>query len=921
MNDLTPDIFAVTETWLHALLPSNLVTLNGYHLVRLDRQPIDGVTKKGGGVAMYINELNSYSTDEYSIYNLSNQDIEILWISVKNIHQHKLVIGVTYRPPQGNPTNFCDIITGTVKDMNLDDNVDLFLVGDYNIDYSNNRAIGHSTCNLKDLERGTGLKQIIKSITRYGVKNSMIDLILTNSDYVAKSGTLNLSLSDHQATFVTRKKLKTKHIIVEKYGRSYVNYDRQKFEDELVAYDWTPLFQLKNPNEIWLFIKKVIEDKISKQCPIKKIKVKQSNEPWITQGLIELIHDKDHMLSRAKRTNDPDDWVNARLLRNITNKSIRKAKEHYIRDLLESHSGDPKKFWQQINKILPSSSSVRTINLIDTVKGVPIENSKTADYMNEYFASIGEKLNEGHDGIWFSNFEQVQTNIGLFEVSEESVCKLVKEIECCKSSAVDYLSTRILKHAFLVLPKQLTYCYNQSLKLGIFPESWKTAKVVPIFKSGDTSLVNNYRPISLLPLPGKLLEKLVHSHVSDYVEANNILDARQGGFRAGHSTIDTVACFTDDIYESVNVNHHTLAAFIDLRKAFDTVNHEILLKKLKMYGIVGNLLEWCKSYLKDREQCTIVNSVTSSYQSVGCGVPQGSILGPLMFLIFINDIGNDLHNTRVRLYADDTVLYTSSSNLAQSYTTLQNSLTSLHNWCSINRLTINSEKSKSMLLGRSRVIQDMKLTSLKLGGTPLEYVNTYKYLGITIDAQMTFQPLAKQVLKQTAHKVFLLSKVRRFLTSKAAISVYKTKILPYFDYGDIFYLSCPGALLEKLQRIQNRALRICLNSAPREPRIALHKKAGVPLLYHRRLTHVRNFGFKRARKSEYLDIATINTRRNVAPILKTWNVKYKLVEHSAYVKAAREWNSLTPEHRSIVNYDSFKRHKKKWLMNTIASWD
>ena len=157
-----------------------------------------------------------------------------------------------------------------------------------------------------------------------------------------------------------------------------------------------------------------------------------------------------------------------------------------------------------------------------------------------------------------------------------------------------------------------------------------------------------------------------------------------------------VACFMDDIYESVNVNHHTLAAFIDLRKAFDTVNHEILLKKMKMYGIVGNLLEWCKSYLKDREQCTIVNNVTSSYQSVGCGVPQGSILGPLMFLIFINDISNDLHNTRVRLYADDTVLYTSSSNLAQSYTTLQNSLTSLYNWCSINQLTINSEKSKSM---------------------------------------------------------------------------------------------------------------------------------------------------------------------------------------------------------------------------------
>ena len=168
-----------------------------------------------------------------------------------------------------------------------------------------------------------------------------------------------------------------------------------------------------------------------------------------------MIHDTDYMLARAKRSNDPDDWASAKLLRNVANKSLCKAKEHYVRDLLESRSDNPKKFGEQINKVLPNSSSVRTINLIDKDKGLPIENNKTADYMNKYFVSIGEKLSEGHDCVWFPNHEQVQTNIGPLDVSEETVYKLCREIECCKSSAIDYLSTRIFKHAFLVLPKQI----------------------------------------------------------------------------------------------------------------------------------------------------------------------------------------------------------------------------------------------------------------------------------------------------------------------------------------------------------------------------------------------------------------------------------------------------------------------------------
>ena len=526
---------------------------------------------------------------------------------------------------------------------------------------------------------------------------------------------------------------------------------------------------------------------------------------------------------------------------------------------------------------------------------------------------------------WTYNGIQIETDINDIVTDEEEILKLCKAIDTAKTSAIENLSSMVIKDAFCAIPHIISRLLNLSLHQGIFPEKWKQADIIPIFKGGDPSDVNNYRPISLLPLPGKLLEKIVgwlvekivHNRLSNFLELHDILNIKQGGFRTGHSTINTIAEFTDDIFNNLNNSQCTMTTFIDLKKAFDTVNHSLLLKKLDKLGIRGKPHNWLTSYLNYRTQRTLANGNISNILTVGCGVPQGSILGPTLFLLYINDIDVGLTESTVHLFADDTVVYSSGETMYSAHPKLQTDLRLLTEWCGSNQLTINAKKTKNMLFGSKKFVRIKELPKIDISSQEIQFVDHYKYLGVILDQNLNYQKHLKETFRLASHKVYLLSRIRKFITNDAALLIYKTKILPYLDYGDVLYLGSCNKSLSKLQSIQNRALRICISAPPRTSTNNTHNIAQMPELKHRRTAHLRNVMFKRKYRAEYIDYNPVRTRLHDATLMTTYRANYSAVERSVSYKGAREWNNLSIQDRNIQLYETFKFRQKKWLYSKI----
>ena len=324
-------------------------------------------------------------------------------------------------------------------------------------------------------------------------------------------------------------------------------------------------------------------------------------------------------------------------------------------------------------------------------------------------------------------------DINELKINKIEVKKLVNDIDITKSSGINKISSKCLKDTLLSLNSQLTHIFEMSLKFATFPNYWKMANIVPIFKNGKKCEVSNYRPVSLLPILGKILEKFVHEHVTQFFENHNLLSDRQGGFRKNHSTLSSITDLTNDIFNAINSKEVTVATFFDLKKAFDTVNHSILQKKLEKMGIRGILLQWFENYLNNRFQKTICNNNISESNNVICGVPQGSILGPLLFLVYINDIKDILVDANFQLYADDTVIYSSGKSIEAIKNMLQMNIDKFSSWCITNKLTINTKKTKVMILGSRYNIKRNSNIDLTTYGEKLQIVPTYKYLGINLD--------------------------------------------------------------------------------------------------------------------------------------------------------------------------------------------
>ena len=648
------DIIIFTETWLNCDTDDSLLHWEGYNLVRQDR----GLTrnKRGGGVCIYIREEISYRINQ-DYKNLIGSNLEFILLNVKPHMQKPINLIGIYRPPDGNPKECVSHLTFILNQIDRTRS-DTVLIGDFNLNYKNKRLI--SSTKIETLVNKFSLKQWIKENTRItSSSTSCIDLIFTDILNIIDQGVIDYNISAHLPIHMIKKKARNHIKKMDAFGRSYLHYNDEVFSRLLHETDWEVFAAKDDPESLWdIFIDNIMKV-LDQICPVRKVTVVTDKPDWLTNELLVLIRQRDKAYRKARHTKQPNDWDIARQLRNRVKMDIRTSKANVIRDKLATYQYNPKKFWQELNKLLPGSHSAVISEITDDSTGKRIPEDSLNNHINEYFATIGSKLaDECTPGIVADPLIPIMnpTMFNRVPFTEIEVLKVCTDIDIWKSSSIPNVKTHVLKHAFISNIDRITKIFNASLIRAIFPQSWKLSTVVPLPKVSHPKTASDLRPVALTPLPGKLLEKLICSRLQTWIMNNNILSDCQHGFRKKKSTISAIAQLLNDIYTHINRRVNPYIIFLDLKKAFDTISHVKLLTKLETMGMDVATLSWFSSYLTGRQQCVKLNDETSNTLSISYGVPQGSILGPILFSIYINDIAN-LVDCGIVLYADDTVLY------------------------------------------------------------------------------------------------------------------------------------------------------------------------------------------------------------------------------------------------------------------------
>ena len=444
------DVFTFSESWLDHRLDDSLIHVQGYDIIRHDRTwSIDdnNFPKKGGGVGMYIKSCYNYSLAKFANHNYSTEYLEIIWIEIIMPNSRNIVIGSLYRPPAGNITRFCDKLTECINEIADTGNKHIVLLGDFNINY-----LIKGTDNMKALsqfELFTNLKQLIHEPTRFA---NLIDLIYSNSSDMANSGVMNLGISDHDLIFCTIKKARVRYNIVEYSGRSYANYNKEVLHNSLMAHEWDLYYNIIDPNLCWDYFMDIISATLDDMCPIKKRKVRDKNEPWLTNEIMDLIFEKNRAWRKAKKTKNPVDLDIAKTLRNRTKQVIRQAKSSFVQDYLDNDLISTKKFWEKINYIMPSKDRQSTIKLIDKDSNESIPNDELPSYINSFFTNIGPVLAQEFDKPWRDDLSiQSETMMPDLTVDEYALGRIIEDIDVYKSSSIQNISSTVLKDAFQIL--------------------------------------------------------------------------------------------------------------------------------------------------------------------------------------------------------------------------------------------------------------------------------------------------------------------------------------------------------------------------------------------------------------------------------------------------------------------------------------
>ena len=790
INDEDIDIIGITETWLNSEISDSEINLDGYTIFRKDRDHANKT--RGGGVALYVrSELSCVRRDDIVEVNFP----ETLWCNIDS-NKESTLIGVCYRAPDSLQLQD-EALYSLLGKVSLEQNVTI--MGDFNfreLNWGNLETIDESHLFIECL-RDNFLSQLVNQPTR---SNNYLDLILSSDENIVENVNVGepFKTSDHQIirfSLITRKPVQNK--VTQTFNYYTDSYDEvRKYVQSLQL---SEIIDYSNVEGMWDKLKVNLTETRNKFIPLHK-KLKRKCK-WVTKKATRCRLAKKKAWNKyANNKKDKNLYEVYKRKLNISNRENNLAKHSFEEQLANNIKNDSKSFYAYVRS--KQRSKTRVGPLKDDSGEIVTDNLVASNLLNNYFASV----------FTIENLQNIPEPIKVFKgkqedflsdivINEEIVKRKLDMINVNKSQGPDGIHPKLLYELREELALPLTKLFKQSLKLGVIPQDWRDANVAPIHKKGSKDKAENYRPVSLTSVIGKILEGIVKEHIVMHLDKYSLLNTTQHGFTSGRSCLSNLLVFLEHVTKELDEGNAVDLVYLDFAKAFDKVPYCRLFKKLEAHGVGGFILNWVKSWLSNRRQHVCIEGESSNWMDVTSGVPQGSVLGPVLFLIYINDLESNLVG-KVSKFADDTKLC-KGIKTDDDVECLRKDLDNLSLWSEDWQMKFNTEKCSVIHLGRKNEKQDYHLCDKKLRAS-----NKERDLGIITDENLNFSEQCNNAVRNAN---VILGMIKRTIQNKSkqiVIKLYKSLVRPKLEYCVQAWRPYLRKDIDKIEKVQHRATKM-----------------------------------------------------------------------------------------------------------------